>query len=232
MTDSPGQPPPSDPIPQPEAPAAPPAAPASQFDVTPSPPDVAYPNYPLQLDVGYQQEYSRFMPLIKWLLVLPHFFVLFVLMIGAYFAIIGAFFVVLFTRRYPQGIFNYIVGIARWVTRVNAYTSLLTDAYPPFSLADDPNHPVRYNLDYPPDGQIARWRPFFAWVPVIPQFIMAYFLMIAGGVLVFIAFFAILFTKRFPRGMFDFVVNVHRFQARVGAYGLWLTERYPGFTLG
>ena len=234
MSESPEQPqsPQPEQPPQPERPGAPPASPGAGLDVTPSATEVAYPNYPVQLDVGYQQEYHRWLPLVKWLLVLPHFFVLFFIWIGVLFAIIGAFFAVLFTRRYPPGIFNFVVGSLRWTMRASAYYLLLVDPYPPFSLDDDPNYPVRFNIDYPPDGQIARWRPFFAWVPVIPQLFIAYFAGLAAYVCVVIGFFAILFTKQFPRGLFDFVVNAIRFQTRANAYAYWLTEKYPGFAWG
>jgi Domain of unknown function (DUF4389) len=233
VTESPQQPPQAPEPERPEQPSPPSAPPpAAGLDVTPSAAEVAYPNYPVQFDVGYQQEYHRWLPLVKWLLVLPHFFVLLFIWIGVLFAIIGAFFAVLFTRRYPPGIFNFVVGATRWTMRASAYYLLLVDAYPPFSLDDDPNYPVRFNIDYPPDGQIARWRPFFAWVPVIPQLIIAYFAGLAAYIGVVIGFFAILFTKQFPRGIFDFVVNALRYQTRANAYAYWLTEKYPGFAWG
>ena len=80
------------------------------------------------------EQMSRFLPLIKWLLIIPHVVVLFVLLIGAFFAWIGAFFAVLFTGKYPEGIQRYMVGVLRWSFRINAYGYLLTDEYPPFSL--------------------------------------------------------------------------------------------------
>ena len=231
MIDSPDQPQqPEQPVPQPERPQAQPPAPTG--DITPAAPEVAYPTYPVQNDVVYQQEYSRWLPLVKWLLVIPHMFVLFFLFIGAIFAYIGAFFAVLFTRRYPPGIFNFLVGVWRWSQRVTAYYLLLVDKYPPFSLDDDPDYPARFNLDYPPDGEISRWRPFFAFILVLPQIFIA---AIAGWAAFFgivVAFFAILFTKTFPRAIFDFVVNTMRYQNRANAYAYWMTERYPGFTWG
>ena len=230
MTESPEQPPQPGDAPQPERPAPPP--PAVATDITPSAPEVAYPNYPVQFDVGYQQEYSRWMPLLKWLLAIPHWFVLIFLGIGAFLGIIGAFFAVLFTGRYPEGIFNFVVGVFRWSMRVSAYTLLLVDPYPPFSLDDDPNYPVRFNVDYPPDGKIARWRVFFAWVPVIPQLIIASIALFAAYFAVVVAFFSILFTEKVPRGVFDFIVNAERYYLRANAYAYYLTEKYPGFAWG
>jgi Domain of unknown function (DUF4389) len=237
MTESPEQPPQPQQPPQPERPEPPaaeppPPRPGTGLDVTPSNAEVAYPNFPLQFDVGYQQEYHRWLPLVKWLLAIPHFIVLFFIWIGALLGIIGAFFAVLFTRRYPEGIFNFVVGASRWTMRVSAYYLLLVDKYPPFSLDDDPDYPVRFNVDYPPNGEISRWRPFFAWILVIPQLFIVYFALLAAYVCVIIGFFAILFTKQFPRGLFDFVVNATRYQLRANAYAYWLTEKYPGFAWG
>src|SRR6478735_3314610 len=88
------------------------------------------PDYPVRYDVELEDEYSRFLPLVKWLLAFPHYLVLMVLLIGYLFAKIGAFFGVLFTGRYPRGIFNYELGVLRWALRVSAYVQLLRDEYP------------------------------------------------------------------------------------------------------
>jgi len=92
----------------------------------------------VHLDINYpdaKKDLNRWMPLIKWLLALPHYFVLFVLMIGALVATIIAWFAILFTGRYPRGLFDFVVGVGRWNIRVTAYAFLLTtDQYPPFSL--------------------------------------------------------------------------------------------------
>ncbi len=89
--------------------------------------DVDYPDVPVQL--------NRWLPLVKWLLAIPHYVVLFVLGVGAFFAVVIAWFAILLTGRYPRGLFDYVVGVGRWALRVNAYAVLLvTDAYPPFSL--------------------------------------------------------------------------------------------------
>jgi hypothetical protein len=231
MTESPQQPPQPE-SPRQPAPPPPPSALGPPLDTTPSPPEVAYPNYPVLLDVGYQQEYHRWLPLVKWLLAIPHYIVLFFLAIGVALALIGAFFAVLFTRRYPPGIFNFVVGVWRWGLRVAAYAFLLVDPYPPFSLDDDPSYPVRFNVDYPPDGQIARWRPFFAWVPVIPQLFIAAVVVWVAYILAIVSFFAILFTTKLPRGVFDFTLASLRYQSRANAYAYFMTEKYPGFAWG
>jgi hypothetical protein len=96
----------------------------------------------VHLDVDYpdvENDLNRWLPLVKWLLAIPHFIVLAFLTIGAFFAVIFAWFAILFTGRYPRGLFNYVVGVGRWWLRVQAYVLLLvTDRYPPFSLASEP----------------------------------------------------------------------------------------------
>jgi Domain of unknown function (DUF4389) len=91
----------------------------------------------VRLDVPYPDatRLNRWLPLVKWLLAIPHYIVLFFLYIGALFAVIAAWFAILFTGRFPRGIFDYLVGVGRWTNRVVAYSVILvTDAYPPFSL--------------------------------------------------------------------------------------------------
>lgn len=89
---------------------------------------------PASFSVDYPAELSRFLPLVKWLLAIPHYIVLMILFVGALFAWVGAFFAVLFTGKYPAGMRNYLIGVNRWVNRVYAYVYLLRDEYPPFSL--------------------------------------------------------------------------------------------------
>jgi hypothetical protein len=187
--------------------------------------------YPVQLDVQHQPEYSRFMPLIKWLILLPHYIVITVLAIGALFAYIIAFFAVLFTRKYPEGLFNYIVGVGRWGYRITAYLFLMTDEYPPFSLDASASDQVSYSIEYPADG-VDRWRPLVAWILAIPYLIIANVLLYLAEILVFFAFFVILFTKKYPDGMFKIVLITMRWQARGNAYAGFMTTKYPPFVWG
>jgi hypothetical protein len=89
---------------------------------------------PATLTIEYPTELARFMPLVKWLLAIPHFIVLTLLLIAGLFAAIAAFLAVLFTGRYPEGMLRFLVGLTRWAQRVGAYAGLLTDQYPPFTL--------------------------------------------------------------------------------------------------
>jgi hypothetical protein len=181
----------------------------------------------VRLEAQRQPEYNRFLPLVKWLLAFPHYFVLIFVGIGGLLAIVAAFFAVLFTGRYPRGLFDFVLGTYRWAYRVVAYVYLLTDRYPPFSLEDDPSYPMRVEIDYP--ERVENWRPLVAWLLVIPYAIVATALVYVAAIVAFIGVFVILFTKELPEGMVKLIVNPLRWQLRGHAYGLWMATRYPPF---
>jgi hypothetical protein len=185
------------------------------------------PAYPAGFEISYPEELNRWLPLVKWLLVIPHFIVLFFVGIGAFFVAIYAFFAVLFTGRWPRGAFDYMVGTFRWAYRVVAYYHLMVDPYPPFSMADDPDYPVRLNIEYP--EQIDRWRPLVQWLLALPYLFVAGVLYWLTGILTIIAFFTVLFTKQIPRGVFDLMVPGLRWNVRGGAYAYFMVDRYPPF---
>jgi hypothetical protein len=196
----------------------------------PQPPAPASPPvgvYPVRFDVTRQEHYSRGLIFVKWLLALPHFFVLIILGIGALFAGLIAFFAVLITGKYPRGIHDYIVGVSRWACRVVSYVYLLTDKYPPFSLDPDPDNPVTLEIDYP--ETMDRWRPLVQWILIIPYLIVAQILIYISFVVVFFAWFVILFTAKFPEGMFNLVVIPLRWSTRANAYEYFLVKQYPPF---
>lgn len=217
---------------QPGAPETPtgPGAGAPAPPPPPPPPAAVSPaaDYPVHLDIDHQDEYSRFMPLIKWLLAIPHYIALLVLGLAAFVVIFISFFAVLFTGRFPRGMFDFLVGVHRWGLRVAAYVLLMVDPYPPFSLDDDPGYPVRFNIDYPDEG-VARWRPLVHWLLVIPYAIVAYLIFYLVEILVFFAFFTILFAKTFPEGMFNICRVGFRWVARANAYEYWMVTKYPPF---
>jgi uncharacterized membrane protein HdeD (DUF308 family) len=206
---------------EPPAPPPPPPAPPAP----PAPASAA--GYPLQADIIRQEEYSRFMPLIKWLLAIPHYIVLFFLPIAAFVVILISFFAVLITGRYPRGMFDFVVGVFRWLWRVFAYTHLMVDPYPPFTLDDDPGYPARFSIEYP--ERIDRWRPLVQWLLIIPYGLIAGILLYLAELMVFFAFFTILFTKKFPEGIFRLALIPLRWAARANAYRDWLVTRYPPF---
>ena len=203
---------------------------SSSAVAVPDPSGPPSPPYPVQLELGYPSELNRWLPLVKWLLVIPHFFCLFALGIGAFFVAVYAWFAVLFTGRWPRGAFDYMVGVFRWYYRVIAYYHLMVDPYPPFSLADDPSYPVRLNIEYP--EHIANWRPLVQWLLAIPYLIVAGVLYWLTGILTIVAFFTILFTKRIPREVYELMVPGMRWNLRGGAYCYFMTEGYPPFAWG
>ena len=196
----------------------------------PDPSGPPSPVYPVSLEIAYPPELNRWLPLVKWLLVIPHLIALFFVGIGAFFVAIFAFFAVLFTGRWPRGAFDFLVGTYRWAYRVLVYAHLMTDDYPPFSLADDPDYPVRLHVDYP--EHIANWRPLVQWLLAIPYLIVAGILYWLTGILTIAAFFTVLFTKRIPRELFELMVPGFRWNLRGNAYAYFLTDRYPPFTWG
>ena len=109
-------------------------------------------DYPVHLDIDRQEEYPRWLSLLSSILLIPHFIALIFVGIAAYFAMIGAFLAVLFTGRYPEGIFNFLVGVHRWAWRVVAYYYWMTSKYPPFSLDQAPGDTVHYSVEYPEGG--------------------------------------------------------------------------------
>ena len=225
---TPGPPPPA-----PEAPAPPPTGALAQADQVPQvrpgsgPPSAPY---VVATEFDRQEEYNRWLPIVKGFLLIPHWFVLFFVWIAAIFAVIGAWFAVLFTGKYPPGIHKFVTGAYRWTTRASAYGLLMTDRYPPFSMDPDDEYPARVDIAY--TEQIARWRPLVHWLLVIPYAIVAGVLLWVAYIITFIAFFAILFTKNFPQGMFDFNVVAMRWQNRSAVYQLWMTEKYPPWAWG
>jgi hypothetical protein len=187
-------------------------------------------DYPARFDVEYPERLSRWKIFVKWLLAIPHFIIVVLLQGVAWVLVLVAFFSILFTKKWPRGLFDFMVQIQRWTMNTVVYAfTLQRDEYPPFS-GEAGEYPVRLDVDY--DEDLSRLLIFVKWLLALPHLIILAFLEIAAYIVVFIAFFAILFTGRYPRGMFDFVTGVLRWHVRVYAYSYWLTtDRYPPFTL-
>jgi hypothetical protein len=196
------------------------------------PPPAAAPvsDYPVRFDVEYPERLSRWMIFVKWLLAIPHFLIVALLVQVAGILQLIAFFAILFTKKWPRGLFDFTVQIYRWSANASTYAVLLMrDEYPPFS-GDSGEYPVTLEVEY--DENLSRWMIFVKWLLAIPHYIVLVFLLLGASIAVFIAFFAILFTGRYPRGLFDFVVGTVRYLNRVQAYAHWLmTDRYPPFSL-
>ena len=200
---------------------------------------VEAPEYPITVTVDYPERLSRGLIFVKWLLALPHLFVLAFYGIGVFFAAIAAWFAILFTGNQPRELFEFIVGFNRWYLRVMAYVNLLRDEYPPFT--NEPGgYPVELEVEYP--ERLSRGLIFIKWALTLPHWIILMFYGVVVGGVTIIAWFAILFTGRYPKGLFDFVVGYYRWLFRVIAYqgvviyyfptyvGGLLTDKYPPFS--
>ncbi|WP_326836519.1 DUF4389 domain-containing protein [Amycolatopsis rhabdoformis] len=210
------------------------------------------PSYPVRVEARLDEPLSRWLWLVKWLLALPHHLILAVLWFAYPFVGIAAFFAILVTGRYPRSLFEFTVGVLRWSFRVQyySYAALGTDRYPPFTFGDVPEYPARLQVDYPPRLSrglvLVKW-----WLLALPQLIIVGLFVGGGtwlftrssrfdftwaaggliGILVLIAAIVLLFTGKYPRPLFDFVLGLDRWVLRVAAYVSLLTDRYPPFRL-
>jgi hypothetical protein len=141
----------------------------------------------------------------------------------------GPLLMILFRQKYPRWWFDWNRELTRFSTRVTVYAALLDDRYP----STDEEQSLHLDIQYPDVQQdLNRWLPLVKWFLAIPHYVVLIFLGIGAFVSVVIAWFAILFTGRYPRGLFDFVVGVGRWSLRVSAYAFLLTtDRYPPFSL-
>ncbi|MEA2511208.1 MAG: hypothetical protein QOJ59_695 [Thermomicrobiales bacterium] len=180
----------------------------------------------LHYEVAYPERLSRLLIFVKWLLIIPHLFVIAILGFALYVTTFFAWFAILIVGRYPRGLWDFAMMTLRWQARLNAYIYLQRDEYPPFG---DGDYPVTFEMAYP--ERMSRLLIFVKWLLIIPHAIVLYILGVALYVVWLIAWFAILITGRYPQGMFDFVTGVSRWAYRVTAYVLMLTDAYPPFTL-
>src|ERR1700745_423309 len=210
-------------------------------------------SYPVQVRARLDEPLSRWLWLIKWLLAIPHYIVLFFLWIAFAVVTVIAFFAILVTGRYPRGLFGFNLGVLRWSWRVGYYTysALGTDRYPPFSLDEEPDYPATLDIAYPERLSrglvLVKW-----WLLAIPQYAIA--AVFAGGAaytatgasgdmwadafyggagrgLVFFAAITLLFAGRYPRGLYDFIIGMNRWVLRVVEYAALITDAYPSFRL-
>ncbi|MGW1782796.1 DUF4389 domain-containing protein [Streptomyces sp. NPDC002143] len=203
---------------------------------------------PVRIEASLDARLSRWLWLVKWLLAVPHYIVLFFLWIAFVLVTIVAFFAILFTGRYPQSLFAFNVGVLRWNWRVGyyAHAALGTDRYPPFTLADVPDYPAHLDVAYPERLSrglvLVKW-----WLLVIPQYIVVGIFTggwgwgWAGdggwrgvGLIPFLSLVAVVvlaFTARYPVHLFDLLLGLVRWSARVIAYAALMTDVYPPFRL-
>ena len=179
--------------------------------------------------------------LIKWLLAIPHVIVLAFLWVAFVFVWIIAFFAIVFTGRFPRGLFDFNVGVLRWSWRVEFYTywALGTDKYPPFTLKSV-DYPADLQVEYP--EKLSRGLVWIKWwLLAIPHYIVVSFFQLGGnrrnnslGLVNFLAIFAgfgLLFTGKYPESIFKLVIGLNRWSYRFCAYVALMTDQYPPFRL-
>jgi Domain of unknown function (DUF4389) len=205
--------------------------------------------YPARLEVDYPDQHDRVTTFFRVVLVIPIAIVSSVLTAGATQTVydrsgevvrhtsggiatglfVATMLMILFRQRYPRWWFDFALELARFGTRVGAYLVLLTDQYP--STVEEQS--VHLQIDYPDvERDLNRWLPLVKWLLAIPHLVVLAVLSVGAFFAVLFAWFAILFTGQYPRGLFDYVVGVARWWLRVQAYAsLLVTDRYPPFSL-
>lgn len=211
--------------------------------------------YPVRVDATLDEPLSRWLWLVKWILLIPHFFVLVFLWLAFAVVTVIAWFAILFTAKYPRALFDFNLGVLRWSWRVHyyGYAALGTDRYPPFTLDDVPDYPARLDVPYP--EELSRGLVLVkSWLLALPHWLVVAVFAGGGlwigqtaadgsrwdggwgaggliGLLVLIAGIVMLFTDRYPRSLYDFVLGMDRWVLRVAAYVSLMTDRYPPFRL-
>jgi hypothetical protein len=184
----------------------------------------------LQFDVEYPERSSRLLVLVRLFLaqivLLPHFFVLFFLLLAVLIIWPVSWFAILILGRYPRGMWEFVRNTLRWSANVNTWYTGLRDGYPPFSGTAP--YPVQFDLAYP--EQLSRLLIFVKWLLVIPSIFVYWFVAMVAAIAVFLGWIAVLFVGRFPRGLFDFVVGSQRWGNRIAVYMFLLTDAYPPFS--
>ena len=202
-------------------------------------------NYPVQFDVDYpSRPLDRLTTAFRVLIAIPIVVVLTMLsgsaldsgdhstrdtlVIGGAAVFVPLVLMLVFRQKYPRWWFDWNLNLLRFSNRVTAYLALLDDRYP----STDEEQSVHLYFAYPETRQMNRWLPLVKWLLAIPHYVVLFFLSIAVLAVIIVAWLAILFTGRYPRSLFDFVVGVMRWTNRVNAYAFTLvTDQYPPFRL-
>jgi hypothetical protein len=163
------------------------------------------------------------------ILIIPHIITLMLYGIGAYFAVIIAWFALLFTGRYPEGLYNFVANVVRYVARVQAYACVAVDAYPPFDLGEHPEYPVRLHIG-PPKAEYSRVKVFFRVILYIPVYVINYALNIISGLFAVLVWIVAVIVGRTPEGLAAVQKFCLSYGARSTAYAALLTEDWPAIS--
>jgi len=208
-------------------------------------------DYPLTLAVEYPERLSRLTTFFRLIMLIPQAIVFIFVSIAAQVILFLSWWAIWITARYPEVFLNFITWWLRWYARLSGYAYLLTDKYPPFSGREETDYPVILGVEHP--EKLSRLTTFFRFpivptfsIPMesgwrflpqsmvgmpmtIPHYIVLWFIGIAGAVILFLSWWAILFTAKYPRVFFDFITWWFRWEMRVTGYAYLVTDKYPPF---
>jgi hypothetical protein len=187
--------------------------------------------YPVTYEADYAGEgRNRLTTFLRYIVAIPWLIVAALYGFVASIAVFIAWFALVFTGRYPEGLYNFVAGYVRMYARLNAFLHLATDEYPPFSGEENPSYPVRIGIP-PPKPDYSRLKAGFRLIIGIPVLLLNYVQTLISVVIAFIAWFAIVFSGSLSEGLFDALRSALAYQARANAYFALLTEDYPPFSL-
>ena len=209
-------------------------------------------DYPVTLKVEYPERLSRLTTFFRLFMLIPQYIVIAFVSIAAWVIMFLSWWAILFTARYPEVFFNFVTWWLRWYARFGGYAYLLTDKYPPFSGREEADYPIIFEVEHPEklsrlttffrfpiiptwmwslgEGWRLQWQPTPGMPMAIPHYIVLWFISIAGGVILFLSWWAILFSGRYPRVFFDFITWWFRWGMRVTGYVYLVTDKYPPFS--
>jgi hypothetical protein len=184
-------------------------------------------SYPVTFEADYVERRNRLTAFFRLILAIPLFIWLYIYAIAAGIVIVISWFAIVITGRYPRGLYDFVAGYTRFITRTTAYAALLCDPYPPFGGSANPAYPIR--MDFEPLERYSRLKTLFRIILAIPIAVVRYVVGLLLEIGAVAAWFVILFTGKMPRGLYDLMVFANSYTARSDAYLYLLTETYPPF---
>ena len=184
-------------------------------------------SYPVTFEADYVEQRNRLTTFFRLILMIPLWIWLYFYGLVAGFAVLIAWFAIVITGQYPRGLYDFVAGYTRFITRVTAYGALLCDPYPSFGGSPDPAYPIR--MEFEPLDHYDRLKTLFRIILAIPIVILRYIISLLLEIGAFAAWFVIIVTGKMPRGLYDLMVFANSYIARSDAYIFLLTETYPPF---
>jgi hypothetical protein len=184
--------------------------------------------YPVTFEADYVEQRSRLTTFFRLLLAIPHYILMYLWGIGVFFAVVIAWFALLFTGKWPAGLYDFTTGFLRYFTRVNAYTWLLVDEYPPFSGGEEAGYPARLHVG-PPLAEYDRLKVGLRFFYAIPAMLIVYVMNIVLELAAVASWFVIVITGRQPKGLQDVIALGVSYVSRANALFALVTETYPPF---